>query len=635
MSLIKCPDCEKMISPRAQQCPFCGCPADFFNNMEQNEKKVLVELADETTTSEQKEKVSLPDNKVNEEEIPFTEFCFLGRTIRYYEREKLFINMMKLHNKTAAVMERELRNLYKKVNDIDKVWDEVIPAAKHVIAKIIKENLGLLYHAGINMREEQFIQKHNIDIDLYIKPIMDDYDQVIESANYIKNARRIERSSRSQWEGGGFGLKGAIKGAITAGALNAVTGAGRAIGDSAVDSTDNAKIRDAKKKIYENEDYQEKIFYGFRRCVAEADIGLAKDLAEKGVTDYVKVDFIEATEIFTAALEYEKNESRLVQKMIDAILIYPLCTMYYGKLIYEVIIYGDEAIDNIIKFMDFWDMNEDFPEIFEEEPKRKAVVTYLNQHPEIKDINFELYDVATYVKIRDAKIELEKAAGSKELPSLVFTCFSIKSYLEKCLEESYTLDSINVLKDLKEDDSAEIFIKKMHDEKVLLPGLLKGVWLFGDTDTIPENKIKNKWGIPESDTIFMYQNKAIFGTLFGGKGFVLTRARLYDLKNKVHINLREITSAKYDIKGIIVVTNGQQEIEIDISDEKPATKRFFYRCFEEFVHRYADFTEEQQHEKAVSTTIFCIYCGKKIRRDVKFCNFCGENNSYSRGEIRG
>ena len=30
MALIQCPDCEKMISARANQCPFCGCPAEFF-----------------------------------------------------------------------------------------------------------------------------------------------------------------------------------------------------------------------------------------------------------------------------------------------------------------------------------------------------------------------------------------------------------------------------------------------------------------------------------------------------------------------------------------------------------------------------------------------------------------------------
>jgi sarcosine oxidase delta subunit len=36
MALIKCPDCEKMISPRVQQCPFCGCPSEFFGDSGDN-----------------------------------------------------------------------------------------------------------------------------------------------------------------------------------------------------------------------------------------------------------------------------------------------------------------------------------------------------------------------------------------------------------------------------------------------------------------------------------------------------------------------------------------------------------------------------------------------------------------------
>lgn len=31
MALVKCPDCGKMVSPRAEKCPECGCPAKYFN----------------------------------------------------------------------------------------------------------------------------------------------------------------------------------------------------------------------------------------------------------------------------------------------------------------------------------------------------------------------------------------------------------------------------------------------------------------------------------------------------------------------------------------------------------------------------------------------------------------------------
>ena len=49
-------------------------------------------------------------------------------------------------------------------------------------------------------------------------------------------ARTAQRAGRSRWEGGGFGVKGAIKGAATAGAMNAVTDIFRGISDFSKDS---------------------------------------------------------------------------------------------------------------------------------------------------------------------------------------------------------------------------------------------------------------------------------------------------------------------------------------------------------------------------------------------------------------
>ena len=30
MALVICPDCGKKVSSRAPQCPFCGCPSQYF-----------------------------------------------------------------------------------------------------------------------------------------------------------------------------------------------------------------------------------------------------------------------------------------------------------------------------------------------------------------------------------------------------------------------------------------------------------------------------------------------------------------------------------------------------------------------------------------------------------------------------
>ncbi len=69
---------------------------------------------------------------------------------------------------------------------------------------------------------------------------------------------------------GGFGLKGAIKGAVKAGALNAVTGAFRSIGDGITDSGDKSDIK-AKLNEIVNDSNKLGLIIDFDRCTKVAE----------------------------------------------------------------------------------------------------------------------------------------------------------------------------------------------------------------------------------------------------------------------------------------------------------------------------------------------------------------------------
>jgi len=80
-----------------------------------------------------------------------------------------------------------------------------------------------------------------------------DYHKIQDGADREKMEREIRKESRSRMVGGGFGLSGALKGMIEAGAINATTGAAHslfnAIGNAATDA--NAKkARDALCDAY-------------------------------------------------------------------------------------------------------------------------------------------------------------------------------------------------------------------------------------------------------------------------------------------------------------------------------------------------------------------------------------------------
>lgn len=58
-------------------------------------------------------------------------------------------------------------------------------------------------------------------------------DAITEQQHAEKEYREARKASRGRWRGGGFGLGGALKGAATAGALNAVSGFGHDLVNSA------------------------------------------------------------------------------------------------------------------------------------------------------------------------------------------------------------------------------------------------------------------------------------------------------------------------------------------------------------------------------------------------------------------
>ncbi len=668
MALMRCPDCGKMVSGRAEVCPNCGCPSSYFEK----------EIIDEGRTKEE-EIVYEKDNEAEVDDNLTIEildgFSILGQEKYYDKSQKLYIDMMKLHNRKAAIYEKELKDRYAKAKTMEKVWDEVTPWVKKVIDGTVDENVKILYEYDIYITVDEFKKKFNINYWNKIKGIVDTYDSVIHEANEYQQMKEHERAGRDRWQGGGFGLRGAISGAMKAGVLNAVTDAGRAIGDSIVDSRDNSKVAQITQRLYNAEDTQKELCDGFRRCILCADMGLAILLEDKGFTSGIGTDF-NATEKWAHARQYEKNTRKLAVKAIEALYGFPLCecgmmALIINDIISELISSGEEnSIDDLIRFMKFWEMQDDFSQLFSNMKKRKLVNRYLENHKDYKDINFSEYKPCTYVKLKSIKKEIIQVIGSTSLPQLVPFCVHLDNFLKWCLDAEFCLASAETILEITDDTTVDEFIDKIHKEKLELDGLLKEVWVRGDEKQIPDVKIKNKWKLQETDIILMYQNKAVFGTMFGGKGFVLTNSLLCNLNPSMTIPLAQISDISYDdVAHAISVSGDGSEIIIDLNSEKPASRRFLYSCLQVFFETYY-MSQEERHMRFVkrcakkiweimeiyaaennlskddacdlliqfligkgiikekSQTIFCPYCGKKIIRTIKFCNYCGKANKY-------
>lgn len=119
--------------------------------------------------------------------------------------------------------------------------------------------IDFLVNNGIyDCSEELFIRKYkdqyfDIENSTGYKKFIQKYNAVTD-AYVMENAQKhLKRASRSRWEGGGFGIRGAIKGAVDASILNAATDTFRGIGDGISDFAGSVHYKNQKEALI-NED---------------------------------------------------------------------------------------------------------------------------------------------------------------------------------------------------------------------------------------------------------------------------------------------------------------------------------------------------------------------------------------------
>lgn len=338
MALIKCPDCNKEISSRAQMCPFCGCPSDFFGESELNREYVAADLTqldkeessikEENNNEEKKEQISATEairrevgivsddrtreeknNTIEEEEFDDGKIKF--QIIQDSERESDKYKYGKTH-----VLFRLANDKRISVAKTDLFYAPIRAESREVVRTLTDEfasyiskttSIGELTKAACKTANEAvaamccFVvdrlisyQVYSYDVSNFIKRcgskvyfektsayknVCSQINDVTDYADELAYQRTLERATRSRWEGGGFGVKGAIKGAITAGAMNATTEAFRGIGDRITDASDRNEVKTMMASIV-NDKNKEALFYGFCSCLDYAEMEYLKILGE-------------------------------------------------------------------------------------------------------------------------------------------------------------------------------------------------------------------------------------------------------------------------------------------------------------------------------------------------------------------
>ncbi len=328
MALVQCPDCEKMVSSRTEACPFCGCPAKFFGIKEDaGEKEWVI-------------------------------FRFAGNEIHYPVGMESYTTLCGPFLMGAESCYKLMADAYDQCGDITTVLKTLPDLAEKSFNGLMEYVLHGFYIEDIHFTMEQFFdeygEKYGLFYDKYYTEVVEQYAVICKEADSMARYRAAVKESRSRWVGGGFGIKGAVKGAITAGAMNLGMDFIRSFGDSADRKRDEEIIRKKLNELYKNPKTKELICRGLSNCL----MGLHKasvDVMKIKVCDEVIPNYNKAFAIVDRTEQYETDRNRFVQNLVKAIALYPFTIDWYKKIEKEI---QENDENDILSFFKYWGIDQ-------------------------------------------------------------------------------------------------------------------------------------------------------------------------------------------------------------------------------------------------------------------------------------
>lgn len=336
MALVKCPDCGKMVSARVAACPECGCPAEYFEN-----------------TNEVLDGLMVPE-KVEQNATEHIVFEFKQCCIQYPANSKKYAGLYGDYLKKGYACYKKLCDSYMQLGNADTIVSQFEKIAQQMIDEQIDIILQDLYVQGTPMTMGQFkakySEKYMLDYNYYMDLFVDAYNEILGIQQKMSRDRAVAYANRGRWSGGGFGMKGALKGAMQASMLNMGSSMIGGMKNAVSASLDENQVDRKKKALFNNEEVMRETCGGIIMCMNGLFRAYTDELYAAGkLGSRINMDYEAAQAKFETALAYEKDKERLFEKVIECIGLYPSEEKFYKTIESEL----DECMA-WKEFVSFW-----------------------------------------------------------------------------------------------------------------------------------------------------------------------------------------------------------------------------------------------------------------------------------------
>lgn len=306
-----CTKCGTEVIKESKFCYKCGFDVSSLKNIIEHD-----EVIDNRNLIEERHNQVAEVNTIN--------FSVFNRKISFSTplREHIEIQAIFLRNIESQL---DQYSIYynNNIKSLDKLLNKGISDANSIIIETIKNGIYILTQLDIlDYDYKRLVEEYHyrFDLTVYLSDLVSKLEQVEQFSLNLQQQRQYERSSRSRWRGGGFGLSGAIKGAMMAGALNAGTGLLRGIGDGITNSSDRSKIENMKSKIFNDPSTKQSVLNGVRNCTQNVIDVVMKILNNKGILGSFNIDFNGIDSKFRNIVYMIENKTLSIENGLDEIV---------------------------------------------------------------------------------------------------------------------------------------------------------------------------------------------------------------------------------------------------------------------------------------------------------------------------
>lgn len=313
-------------------------------------------------------KVENSQNVIIPKEEKFITFEILeGMKLSYVEGTDKISKYMGIFVNIMNEMSLDLYHKYNESKGIKSLLENTYNSFYCYMKKAVETACDILgeneiYDIGKTRFVKEYIQEYLDIYDDNYNQVVNEYFSILEDRDAMAAYRDAQKANRSRWVGGGFGIRGAIKGSIKASVLNAGFDFLHGIGDSMNESADNEEMNKKLASLYKKKSTRDILcnqpmilILGVYDELREILIDKL-ELSEKSAI----YDVGRAAELFGDTVNSNYPNERKKENFVKCIGLFPAETKYYEAIIDDIFNQGKQG--EVIRFLNFWGIDESFLE---------------------------------------------------------------------------------------------------------------------------------------------------------------------------------------------------------------------------------------------------------------------------------